>query len=79
MENTHISGALKLSSDSRAWFAKNFRSVSAAARGSVGEGDGLVLGQEYNEGREAAFQTSVEATRCYAIQPEPNRGSAKAA
>ena len=44
MENTHIGRALKLSWNSRAWFAKNFRSVSAAERGSIGEGDGVVLG-----------------------------------
>ena len=60
MENTHTSRALKLSWNSRAWFAKNFRSVSAAARGNIGEGDGLVPGQEYNEGKEGAYQSSVE-------------------
>ena len=59
LENTHIGRALKLSWNSMAWFAKNFRSVSAAARGSIGEGDGLAPGQEYNEGEEAANQGSA--------------------
>ena len=44
------------------WFAKNFRSVSAVARGSIGKGDGLVPSQEYNEGREGAIQSSAKAT-----------------
>ena len=54
MENTHSGRALKLSWNSRAWFAKNFRSVSVAARGSIVERDGLIPGQECNKGREAA-------------------------
>ena len=53
MENTHSGKALKLSWNSRVWFAKNFRSVLTAARGSIGERDGLILGQECNKGREA--------------------------
>ena len=59
LENTHIGRALKLSWNFRAWFAKNFRSVSAAARGSIGKGDGLAPGQQYNEGKEAAYQSSA--------------------
>ena len=39
----------------------HFKSVSTTERGSIGEGDGLVPGQEYNEGREATGQGSVEA------------------
>ena len=60
MENTHTGRALKLSWNFRAWFAKNFRSVSAVARGSIGERDSVILGQEYNEGREVTDQCSVE-------------------
>ena len=71
MENTHTGRALKLSRDSRAWFAKNFGSVSVAARGSIGKGDGLIPGQEYNEGREAAFQTSAEAARATQSSQSP--------
>ena len=54
MENTHTSRAMRLSWNSTAWFAKNFRSVSATASDSIGKADGVVLGQEYNESREAA-------------------------
>ena len=46
LENTHSGMALKLSWNSRAWFAKNFRSVSVGAKGSIGKRDGLILGQE---------------------------------
>ena len=63
MENTHTSRALKLSWNSRAWFAKNFISVSVAARGSIGKGNGLVPGQEYNDGREATDQGSAKQPR----------------
>ena len=77
LENTHSGRAPKLSWNSRAWFAKNFRSVSVAARRSIGERDGVVLGQEYNEGREGAFQSSVEAAATQSSQ-ELNRGSAEA-
>ena len=59
MENTHTGRELKLSWNSRAWFAKNFRSVSTVARGSIGKGDGLVPGQEYNEGREGAIKSNM--------------------
>ena len=58
MENTHAGKALKQSWNSRVRFAKNFISVSATERGSIGEGDGLVQGQEYNEGREPADRGS---------------------
>ena len=54
MENTHTSRALKLSWNSRAWFAKNFISVSAAVKGSIGKTDGLIPGQECNKGRESS-------------------------
>ena len=37
----------------------------------------MIPGQEHNKGREAAFQTSAEAARCYTVQPEPNRCSAE--
>ena len=77
MENTHIGRALKLSWNSRAWLAKNFKSVSVGVRGSIGKGDGLVPGQEYNEGREGAFQSSAEAATTQPNQ-EPNRGSVEA-
>ena len=42
LENTHSGRAVKLSWNSRAWFAKNFKSVSTTSRGSIGERDGLV-------------------------------------
>ena len=77
MENTHIGRALKLSWNSRAWFAKNFKSVSAAVRGSIGERDGLIPGQECNEGKEAADRGNVEAVATQLSQ-EPGRGSAEA-
>ena len=76
MEKAHIGRALKLRWNSRVWFAKNFRSVSAAERGSIGEGDGLVLGQEYNKGIEAAYRGSAEATAMQ-FNREPNKGSAE--
>ena len=60
LENTHSGITLKLSWNYRAWFAKNFISVSAAARGSIGKGDGVVPGQECNEGREAENHISAE-------------------
>ena len=78
-EHTQSGRALKLCWNSRAWFAKNFIIVSATARGCIGERDGLIPGQEYNEGRQATFSTKAEAARCYAVQPEPNKGSAEAA
>ena len=77
MENTHTGRALKLCWNSRAWFAKNFRSVSAAATGIIGEGNGVVLGQEYNEGREATDQGSAKAATMQLSQ-EPSKGSAEA-
>ena len=77
LENKHIGRALKLSWNSRAWFAKNFRSVSATARGSIGEGDGLIPGQEYNEGREVADRGSAKVAATQLSQ-EPNRGNAEA-
>ena len=61
------------------WFAKNFKSVSAAARGSIGEGDGVGRGQEYNKSREAANQSSVEEAATMQSSLEPSKGSAKAA
>ena len=79
LENTHIGRALKLSWNFGAWFAKNFISASAVARGSIGERDGLIPGQEYNRGREATYQGSAEAAKSYTIQKRPRRGSAKAA
>ena len=60
LENIHSRKTLKLRWNSRVCFAKNFRSVSAAVRGSISERDGLIPGQEYNRGREAAYQSSQE-------------------
>ena len=39
----------------------------------------MISGQEYNKGREAAFQTNIEAAKCYTVQPEPSRGSTEVA
>ena len=77
MENTHIGRALKLRWNSRAWFVKNFISVSAAVSGSIGEGDGIVPGQEYNEGIEAAYQIITEASTQSCR--EPRRGNIEVA
>ena len=74
---TNSGRALRLSWNSKAWFAKNFRSVSAAARGSIGKGDGLVPGQEYNKDKEAIDQGSAEVAATESSW-EPNRGSAEA-
>ena len=76
-EHTHSGRALKLSWNSRVWFAKNFESVSAAARGNIGEEDGLVPGQEYNKGKEAANRGGAEAATTQ-LSREPSRGSAEA-
>ena len=59
--------------------AKNFRSVLAVARGSIGEGHGVVPGQEYNKGKEAAHQSSAEEAAAMQSSLEPSRGSAEAA
>ena len=74
MENTHTGRVLKLSWNFRVWFAKNFRSVSIAVRGSIGKGDGVVPRQEYNEGRGGAIQSSAEAASTQSSL-EPSRGS----
>ena len=79
LENTHSGRALKLSWNSRAWFAKNLKSVSAAERGSIGEGDGVVPCQECHEGIKAIDQSNMENVATTQSIQEPNRGSVEAA
>ena len=64
LENTHSGRALKLNWNHRELFAKNFKSVSTPARGSIGERDGLIPSQEYKKGKEATNRGSS-----YAAQP----------
>ena len=33
----------------------------------------MIPGQEYNNNKEATYQSSVEAARCYAVQQRPRR------
>ena len=54
MENTHSGRALRLNWNSRErGLLRISRSLSAATRGSIGERDDLIPGQESTRGREA--------------------------
>ena len=55
--------ALKLSWNSRAWFAKNFHKCFSYREGSLGKADGMILVPRISKRQRAAFRGSIEKQR----------------
>ena len=63
MEEKHKGRALKLSWNSRAWFAKNFQKCFSRSEGDLGKEDGLILVPRINKRQRAASKGSAEKQR----------------